>query len=149
MVNQYEGIDKKNEICILDPGAGVGIFESTFCEHLLSLGKKSKILFTLYENDENLVLLLRKNMRACKRVMADNDFNISYRIINEDFILSNASKNKIKENKCTSKKCYDLVLSNPPYYKINRDDPRIAELKNLSREQSNIYSHHSYLHLLC
>jgi len=140
MVKQYEGIDKKNEIWILDPGAGVGIFESTFCEYLLSLGRKSKILFTLYENDENLVLLLRKNMRACKRVMADNDFNISYRIINEDFILSNALKNKIKENKCISKKCYDLVLSNPPYYKINRDDPRIAEMKNLSREQPNIYS---------
>ncbi|GAH54697.1 unnamed protein product, partial [marine sediment metagenome] len=88
MVIQCDEIYRKDVIRILDPGAGIGIFESAFCEHVLSIGKKINILFTLYENDENLFLLLKENMSICKKAMADNGFNMSYEIINKNFLLS-------------------------------------------------------------
>src|SRR3972149_8273201 len=53
MVNLFENIGKIKAIRILDPGAGIGIFESTFCEYLKSIKKKVKISFDLYENDTN------------------------------------------------------------------------------------------------
>jgi len=36
MVNLFENIGQKEVIKILDPGAGIGIFESTFCEYIKS-----------------------------------------------------------------------------------------------------------------
>ena len=138
MVMQYQDIYKKNEIRILDTGAGVGILESAFCEYLLSLGKKINVFFTLYENDENLFLLLKKNMSICKRIMADTDSHISYRIINEDFILS--STLNYNNNDGNSEINYDLILSNPPYYKLNGHNSYITETKNILKRHPNIYS---------
>jgi len=46
MVNLFENIGQKEVIKILDPGAGIGIFESTFCEYIKSLGKKVKMSFS-------------------------------------------------------------------------------------------------------
>lgn len=75
MVKQFENI-KKEEINILDPCAGVGIFESTFCEYMKSLEKNVKLSFDLYENDANLVHLLRRNMGACKEDMASEGYKV-------------------------------------------------------------------------
>ena len=89
MVRQYEDFNKE-EIRILDPGAGIGIFESSFCEYLKSLDKKIKIVFDLYENDPNIVPILSLNMKACQEDMMSKGFDISYRVFNDDFVLSNA-----------------------------------------------------------
>jgi len=141
MVRQFEDIDKKNELRILDAGAGVGIFESAFCEYLLSLNKKMKVLFTLYENDRNLIFLLKKNMEACKAVMNGLGFDISYRIINEDFILSNAlSYKKTKNNNYHAQNRYDLILSNPPYYKLHKNLPQAVKIRDIFNGQLNIYT---------
>jgi len=37
MVSLFENIEEYKVIRILDPGAGIGIFESTFCEYLKSI----------------------------------------------------------------------------------------------------------------
>jgi len=141
MVRQFEDITNKKEIRILDPGAGLGIFESTFCEHILSLGHKTKVTFVLYENDTNLLLLLRKNMRTCKKIMADEGFKISYSIITNDFILSNASIFTGKRKKIDSaKKGFDLVICNPPYCKINKTSPQAIQMQDILNGQPNIYS---------
>jgi len=87
MVNLFENIGQKEVIKILDPGAGIGIFESTFCEYLKSLGKKVKISFDLYENDITIIPLLEQNMKICEDDMAAKGIEINYKIFNDDFIL--------------------------------------------------------------
>lgn len=141
MIRRFEDIDKKNKIKILDPGAGVGIFESAFCEYLLSLNKKTKVLFTLYENDRNLLFLLEKNMEVCKAVMNDLGYDISYRIISEDFVLSNASiYKKTRNNNYHTTNRYDLILSNPPYYKLHKNFPQAVEIRNIFNSHLNMYT---------
>jgi len=139
MVNQFEDIDKKEEIRILDPGAGIGIFESAFCEYIDSLEKNVTILFDLYENDPNLLLLLRRNMSVCKGEMASKGFKVTYKIFDKDFILSNAQffdKEKGKSNKIGR---YDFVISNPPYYKLKKNSPHVIKMKNIIDGAPNIY----------
>lgn len=140
MVRQFNDINKKEEIRILDPGAGIGIFESAFCEFILSFDYKVKLSFFLYENDPDILFLLRKNLMTCKKVMADEGFEIVYKIINKDFILSNASFFNVGGEKTNNNKNgYDLVISNPPYYKLNKDSPQSIKMKSIMNGQPNIY----------
>lgn len=139
MVRQFEDIDKKEEIRILDPGAGIGIFESSFCEYILSLDKNVKISFDLYENDVNIVNLLERNMKACKVEMASKGFKVSYKVFNEDFILSNAQLFNKQKRDFDNKEGYDLAISNPPYYKLKKNSPHIIKMKNIVNGVPNIY----------
>ncbi len=82
MVELFGNIDHKKDIRILDPGAGIGIFESTFCEHLKSLKNPVKLSFDIYENDTNIIPFLELNMKICKEDMAAKGIEINYEIFN-------------------------------------------------------------------
>ena len=137
MIKQFNKIDKKEEIKILDPGAGVGIFESVFCEHILTNKNMiKKIIFDLYENDKKLSVLLDINLKTCKKFMRVNDIEFGYKILNEDFILSNDS---ILNNQDNSLGTYDFVICNPPYFKINKNSLYLQKFNNIINFPPNIY----------
>jgi len=139
MVRQYEDFNKE-EIRILDPGAGIGIFESSFCEYLKSLDKKIKIVFDLYENDPNIVPILSLNMKACQEDMIRKGFDISYRVFNDDFVLSNVpTLNNQNENHEADQTVYDLVIANPPYYRLRKGSPQLVRIKSIVDGPPNIY----------
>ena len=66
-------IDKKlNKISVLDAGAGSGILTCAFIERLETIDFIEEIEFTCYENDENVLPLLKRNMEYCKRKQEKN-----------------------------------------------------------------------------
>ena len=140
MVKLFENIGQKSVIKILDPGAGIGIFESTFCEYIKSLKAKIKLSFDIYENDSGVMPLLEQNMKICKDDMAAKGLEIDYKIFNDDFILSNAPIFNDQESFDEEKDGYDFVISNPPYYKLNKNSKQVVEMKNIVSGQPNIYS---------
>jgi adenine-specific DNA-methyltransferase len=140
MVNLFENVEQKEVIKILDPGAGIGIFESTFCEYVKSLEMKVKLSFDLYENDITIIPLLEQNMKTCKDDMASEGFEIDYKIFNDDFILSNAPIFNDQESFDEEKDGYDFVISNPPYYKLNKESNQVVEMKKIVSGQPNIYT---------
>lgn len=139
MVRLFENIGQTGSVKILDPGAGIGIFESSFCEYVKSFEKNVKVSFDLYENDTNVILFLEQNMQTCKDDMATNGLKINYKIFKEDFILSNTKIFNDLEKFDYKKKGYDFVILNPPYYKLNKYSPQVIELKNIVSGQPNIY----------
>lgn len=139
MLSLFENIGKIKVIRILDPGAGIGIFESTFCEYLKSIKKKVKISFDLYENDTNIIPLLEQNMQTCKDDMAAKGLKIDYKIFIEDFILSNTRIFNNQEKFDYNRNGYDLIILNPPYYKLNKKSPQVIGMKNIVSGQPNIY----------
>lgn len=141
MVRQFLDLGKKESIRILDPGTGIGIFESVICEFLISIKKKVKILFDLYENDEKILPLLECNMNICKELMAKKGFDLTYQIHDVDFILSNSHifNNELNDFEF-NKKGYDFVISNPPFYKLKRKSPQAIAMKTILRGQPNIYT---------
>ncbi len=128
-------LNSKELINVLDPGSGVGIFASAILEHLFFKGIKKSIKFTLYEIDKNLLPYLDANMKACKKRANENGFKIEYKILNKDFIQTNTYMLNNSENYNPS---YDLIITNPPYFKINRSSPHVKNLTTYIN-RSNIY----------
>jgi adenine-specific DNA-methyltransferase len=140
MVRQYDDFSK-GEIRILDPGAGIGIFESSFCEYLISVGTKARITFDLYENDPAIIPLLVLNVAACKEDVNRFALDVSFRLFEDDFILSNAATQSPRNvNPKTGRDGYDLVIANPPYYKLRKPSPQAVEAKNIVDGPPNIYA---------
>jgi adenine-specific DNA-methyltransferase len=141
MVRQFENVNGKDNIKILDPGTGIGIFESAICELLISQGKVSRISFDLFENDKKLHPLLNHNMNICKKAMIRNNIQMSYKINAKDFILSNADIfNDRRKDFNSDLDGYDFVICNPPYYKLRKASAQATAMRELSKGQPNIYA---------
>jgi len=140
MIKQFKNINQKKELRILDPAAGIGIFESAFCEYIKSLKNNNiKISFDLYESDNNLMPLLKLNLIACKNEMYRSGFDFSYKIFNKDFILSNALFFSTEKISMDNEQRYDLVIANPPYYKLRKNSPYVTDMKSIVDGPPNIY----------
>ena len=141
MLQQPEVVGKKERLRVLDPGAGAGIFESACCEYVKSREIRARISFDLYENCPDLLPLLEHNMQTCKRTMARDGFDISYRIFRENFILANASNFAHETNNRNHDRRgkYDLVICNPPYHKLRKDSPEAIAMSKIVEGQPNLY----------
>jgi len=134
-------INKQN-IELLDPGAGVGTLSVAFCSRILNFDKKVSLSIDAYENDPNLLPLLEGVLKKCKLELEKKGHKVRYRILEEDFILRNSKYSDgynlpIFRDKC---ELYDFVISNPPYYKLNRNSPQSITMKELISGQPNIYA---------
>lgn len=139
MVRQFDNLTNREKLKILDPCAGVGIFESAICDYLLSQEKKVGTSFHLYEIDENLIKYLRRNMKKCKEVMMSYGFEMTYKIYKKDFILSNACYFSNDDSFNYDRDGYDVVISNPPYYKLRKESSHAIAMNSLIQGQPNIY----------
>ncbi|MDY6970344.1 MAG: Eco57I restriction-modification methylase domain-containing protein [Spirochaetota bacterium] len=140
MIRQFRNIQHHKNIKILDPGAGIGIFESAFCDFILTLKKKPQIYFELYEIDKKIIPFLKRNLETCKRVMAEKGIKISYDIFNENFILSKGDRFNVDGYLDSNQEGYDFVIANPPYFKIKKDSNQAKLMKSIVKGQPNIYA---------
>ena len=118
---------QKENIKVLDAGAGSGILSIALLEQLNNNDKIKSIEIDLYENDEQIVKLLEDNMQKAKLKIEKLQ---NYNIIKENFI----TKNKDNYNKI-----YDIVISNPPYKKIGKNDIESTIMENVIYGQPNMY----------
>jgi adenine-specific DNA-methyltransferase len=122
-------------IKILDPGAGAGILTCAICELMASKDNIKVIEVDAYENDTHLANYLQESFNFCKEWL--NRFNIKfyYNIIEKDFILDAIEKFKTKKFPT-----YDIIIGNPPYFKISKNNPQAQEAIEFVYGQPNIYS---------
>lgn len=132
----------KNSIRMLDPGAGTGILTAAFCELLLDTDKKIDLTIDVYENDPNLIPLLKNVLNSCKNEMEEKGHDCEYTIYVRDFILQNGGhfRNYTLHQIGKKRILYDYIISNPPYYKLNKDSIESAVMKDLVSGQPNIYA---------
>ena len=117
----------KEKIKILDAGAGTGILSIALLEKLNNIQDIKSIEIDLYENDENIALILEKNMQRVKNSITKLK---KIKIIKDNFILHN-------EN--TTERIYDIIISNPPYKKIGKNSKEAIAMKDVVYGQPNIY----------
>ncbi len=135
-------LDKKN-IRILDPGAGTGILIAAVCDRIASeKTHSSSIIIDAYENDKNLIPFLKDTLTLCQKKLLQNGHQLKYNISNSNFIIDNDYSIFQKRLISTKKeiKIYDLVIANPPYYKLKIQSPESLLLKDFVFGQPNIYS---------
>ena len=66
MAGLYNIDEKKSKVSVLDAGAGSGILSCAFIERLETIDSIQKIELTCYENDNNVLPLLKRNLEYCK-----------------------------------------------------------------------------------
>ena len=128
------------ELRILDPGAGIGMLAAAICDWAALRKFKKPFSFDLYENSDQIIPLLELNMQTCKKAMLNEGLNMFYTIFTENFILANAARfNEETGSAALSESPYDLVICNPPYYKLRKVAPEAVAMKRIVKGQPNMY----------
>jgi adenine-specific DNA-methyltransferase len=127
---------------LLDPGAGTGILTAAVCERLLAKSTPTLLSIDAYENDPDLVPLLEKTLALCKQRLEENGHTVHYTIHEKDFILHNNDyfRDLTLFWKQDKPRLYDMVIANPPYYKLNKNSPQSTGMARLVSGQPNIYA---------
>lgn len=118
----FDGMPETIRIC--DTGAGTGILTAAVIDRLLNTGYDGQIHIVCYENDVNVLPLLRENLD----LMADGH-RISYEIRTDNYILTPPAEDER----------FDYVIGNPPYKKIKKDEPEALALPDVCHGAPNLY----------
>ncbi|MDP2749856.1 MAG: Eco57I restriction-modification methylase domain-containing protein [Nanoarchaeota archaeon] len=127
---------------VLDPGAGIGMLSAAFCERLLNSQKTFSVSLDAYETDQKLIPYLEKALKKCKTTLEEKGHKLNYKIIEKDFILNNPNHLNKKTLFGTESQpiYYDYIISNPPYYKLNKNSAYTQIMNEFVSGQPNIYS---------
>ncbi len=128
--------EEKEEISILDPGAGSGILSMALIDRLQEMPKLKRIILVCYENDPNILDLLKANLNwACQSSTID----VAYQIISDNYILSQMEDYNSMFGANLNPVKYDLVIGNPPYMKIPKDAPEALAMPDICYGAPNLY----------
>ena len=111
MAGLYNIDEKKSKVSILDAGAGSGILSCAFIERLETIDSIQKIELTCYENDNNVLPLLKRHLDYC---VEKSGKTIVINIIEDNSLLSQYLDLNHMIGGNDNPTTYDLVLGNPP-----------------------------------
>jgi len=126
---------------ILDPGCGVGILSCALIEFLLLQRSIETIDLIVYETDVDIIF----NTEACLNYLKDwallKHTKLDFSIHTQDFIVdNNFSFQNFDQSYFHHNNLFDIVISNPPYFKLKGNDKRVLIAENILGKQPNIYS---------
>jgi adenine-specific DNA-methyltransferase len=129
---------------ILDPAAGAGILSCSSCESFAAgRGHQGTLHLEAYEVDPDLCGVLGKVLQYLSDYLAGKAVNLKFEVHCEDFILKHAhSLDDSGElpGGHNGHAFYDACVSNPPYFKLAKNDPRAKAASAAVHGQPNIYS---------
>lgn len=134
--NFMAGLSKlplKRSIKICDPGCGPAILTCSLVEKLVEDGYK-EITADLFETDSDLFDLTIKNLEYLKNFCLERDVKLSFKLITTNFLIY------VSDNLKEVTESYDLVISNPPYFKLKKGDVNIHAVSYYLDGITNIYA---------
>ena len=116
---------------ILDAGAGAGVLTFSASMRCLKIGQ-SQVHAVLYEIDKSILPQLKMNMSYISQIFRNKGGKFTFRIYNEDFVLSRPDR---------SKERFHISSINPPYFKYNsKTSPYAGATQDLYKGNPNIYA---------
>ena len=130
-------VPQKDFIRVLDPGAGSGILSAAVIE---VIDKRYPIVkeveLTCYETNNDVISLLEANFSY---IQHSSRIKLTTKIIKENYILSQSDDftGTLFASKTPQK--YDMVIGNPPYFKLQKEAPEAATMPAVCYGAPNIY----------
>jgi adenine-specific DNA-methyltransferase len=133
---------KGNSVRILDPGCGSAVLSCALVEHLANTDKNLKLFeLVAYETDMELIPISKQALDHLAKWGILHGVEIKYAIHTEDFILHNADCLKETGDLFSDPvEQFDIVISNPPYFKLSINDKRAIAGKIVVNGHPNIYA---------
>ena len=131
---------------VLDPGSGSGILSAAVCEAVAGQGNVESLHVDAYETEPLLADLTHRVLSFSQDWLSQRGISLTFDVRNEDFVLESAASIKSTAGanwfggNQEPRSEYDLVISNPPYFKIGKDDPRAVAWSSVVNGQPNIYA---------
>ncbi len=132
---------------VLDPGSGTGILAAAVCEAACRSGTVKSLHVDACETDPVLAGLTRLTLAFTRYWLDKQGVALAFDVRHGDFLLEYAaaleSTSRISGNRVNPDGLadgYDLVIANPPYFKIGKDDPRAVAWASVVHGQPNIYA---------
>ena len=110
-------------IRILDAGAGTGILSAAIVERIFNMGYNGNIILVLYENDERVLPVLRRNLIAMRE-----ERYFDFEIRTENYLTTPSREEE-----------FDYIIGNPPYKKIGKDEAEAKALPHVCHGAPNLY----------
>ena len=132
---------------VLDPGSGTGILSAAVCEEAQRSGTVKTLHVDAFETDGLLAELCRLVLTFSRHWLSKRGVALTFEVMHGDFVLEHAAVlgpqsqgngRSVSRNGTGIE--YDLVISNPPYFKIGKDDPRAVAWSSVVHGQPNIYA---------
>ena len=136
MAGLYSIPANQAKVSILDAGAGSGILSCALIEKLEQIDFIQKIELTCYENDGNILNLLKENLQVCQE---KSKKDIHVQIITDNYITSQYLDFNHMIGGTLNPKKYDFVIGNPPYMKISKDAPEATAMPEICYGAPNLY----------
>lgn len=122
----------KTALRILEPAAGSGVLAVAMVDSLLnSTLRPSRIELLAYELDPGLARCLEQVLSGLREKCSRSNVALDFRIFQEDFLLSPVARQRAP--------MVDIVIANPPYFKLSKQDERVKAHPDLVWGQPNIY----------
>src|SRR6266446_820460 len=136
-------IAHSDSVCILDPAAGSCTLLCAVVERLASADQSFRQAeLTAYETDSDLQNSLSAALGNLKRWAAKRHITVQTRIERQDFLLAHAEILTATHQlfRRPSAPLFDLIMANPPYFKIPKSDRRAKAATSVVHGQPNIYA---------
>ena len=134
-----------HRIRVLDPAAGAGILCCAAVEELADRDPPTnRIELVAYEVDAELANPLQAVLDYLRDwCMEEHGIRFAARVESTDFVMEHAEALQRESSLIpyeSDDREFDIVISNPPYFKINKRDPRAVLASNVVYGQPNIYA---------
>jgi len=136
------------DICLLDPGAGVGSLTAAFVERMCHQPEKPRSATLIcYEIEPLMIDYLQATLQTAERQCTRAQIKGLTHVYEEDFILAQAghAQADILHHGGKHDHQYTHVIMNPPYKKIHSSSPHRAALSQAGIETSNLYTGFMFL----
>lgn len=127
-----------DRVKILDPGCGIGILSAALAEELILKNRSIRTIeLVAFETDVEILQYSERCFEYLRKWLNDRGVEFTVFLCKNDFILHNSL---ILNNQDNSYEFYDIIISNPPYFKLPKGDIRSQIAKSVIYGQTNIYT---------
>lgn len=136
MMAELGSVTDAEELRVLEPGSGAAVLTAALCEALPATVKRIHI--DTYELHPSLADLCEETLRFTLSWLGERGTRCTFTVHRKDFVLENASC--LRAQLFEAREGYDIAISNPPYFKLQKQDPRARAAAEIVHGQPNIYA---------